>query len=406
MNKKTQKKIIKVVLIFGIISVFTAISEKKDSILEDGNVLRRNSAGKGDYEVDLIWSIPGVVEKQKVTVNVAEQGLSDEEAKKALAEAKKEIDDTFPAENSSVNEIREDVYISSSYQQGAVAADWSFDSYKFIDFDGKIYNENVAEEGELVKASVQLQCGEKTENYEFYFLVCPPKYTETQEIEKKLKQELINENTKTEEEKIILPDFIDGKAVNWSIAEDKNSVKIMIFGIIVAIFIPLIDKSREKENENKRKQMLQMEYAEVVSKLSILVGAGMTVFMAWNKIATDYDKKRKNNTIIESPVYEEMLITCHEVESGVSEKRAIERFGERCGIHLYRKFCSLLIQNLQKGTRGLTVLLENEVADAFEERKNLAKKYGEEAGTKMLFPMMIMLAIVMVIIMVPALISL
>lgn len=406
MNKKTQKKIIKVVLIFGIISVFTAISEKKDSILEDGNVLRRNSAGKGDYEVDLIWSIPGVVEKQKVTVNVAEQGLSDEETKKALAEAKKEIDDTFPAENSSVNEIREDVYISSSYQQGAVTADWSFDSYKFIDFDGKIYNENVAEEGELVKASVQLQCGEKTEDYEFYFLVCPPKYTKTQEIEKKLKQELINENTKTDEEKIILPDFIDGKAVNWSIAEDKKSVKIMMFGIIVAIFIPLIDKSRERESQNKRKQMLQMEYAEVVSKLSILVGAGMTVFMAWNKIATDYERKRKNNTIIECPVYEEMLISCHEVESGVSEKRAIERFGERCGIHLYRKFCSLLIQNLQKGTRGLTVLLENEVADAFEERKNLAKRYGEEAGTKMLFPMMIMLAIVMVIIMVPALISL
>ena len=45
---------------------------------------------------------------------------------------------------------------------------------------------------------------------------------------------------------------------------------------------------------------------------------------------------------------------------------------------------------------------EKEVADAFVLRKNLAKKAGEEAGTKILFPMMLMLCIVMVIILVPA----
>ena len=100
------------------------------------------------------------------------------------------------------------------------------------------------------------------------------------------------------------------------------------------------------------------------------------------------------------------FITCHEIESGVGEARAYERFGERCGLHRYRKFCSLLVQNLRKGTRGLVQLLEEEVSDAFEERKNLAKKSGEEAGTKMLFPMMMMFGIIIVIIMVPAFLSL
>ena len=51
-------------------------------------------------------------------------------------------------------------------------------------------------------------------------------------------------------------------------------------------------------------------------------------------------------------------------------------------------------------------LLEQEVSDAFEERKNLAKKSGEEAGTKMLFPMMMMFGIIIVIIMIPAFLSL
>ena len=52
--------------------------------------------------------------------------------------------------------------------------------------------------------------------------------------------------------------------------------------------------------------------------------------------------------------------------------------------------------------REIVKLLELEAIDAFEERKNMAKKYGEEAGTKMLFPMIVMLVVVMGIIMLPA----
>ena len=50
--------------------------------------------------------------------------------------------------------------------------------------------------------------------------------------------------------------------------------------------------------------------------------------------------------------------------------------------------------------------LEKEACEAFEQRKAYAKKLGEEASTKMLMPMMIMLAIVMAVIMVPAAFSL
>ena len=131
----------------------------------------------------------------------------------------------------------------------------------------------------------------------------------------------------------------------------------------------------------------------------------MTVFAAWRRITANYEEKCRQMSGAEHPLYEEMKLTCREVDSGVSEMRAIERFGERVGLHRYRKFCSLITQNLQKGTRGLGQLLECEAADAFEERKNLAKKYGEEAGTKLLLPMLLMFGIVVVIIMVPAMMS-
>ena len=65
----------------------------------------------------------------------------------------------------------------------------------------------------------------------------------------------------------------------------------------------------------------------------------------------------------------------------------------------------LLSQNLRKGSKGLTDILEREAADAFEDRKKLAKKLGEEAGTKLMIPLFMMLAIVFAIVTVPAFFS-
>lgn len=75
----------------------------------------------------------------------------------------------------------------------------------------------------------------------------------------------------------------------------------------------------------------------------------------------------------------------------------------RCGI--LPEACRHTDAESAKGTRGITVLLEQEAQNAFEERKHAAKRYGEEAGTKLLFPMMLMLGIVMVILLVPAVLA-
>jgi len=46
-----------------------------------------------------------------------------------------------------------------------------------------------------------------------------------------------------------------------------------------------------------------------------------------------------------------------------------------------------------------------ESIQAFEDRKARARRLGEEAGTKLLLPMFLMLAVVLVIVIVPAFLS-
>ena len=105
------------------------------------------------------------------------------------------------------------------------------------------------------------------------------------------------------------------------------------------------------------------------------------------------------------PAYEEMTYTVNEMNQGLSEQECYRQFGIRCDISSYRKLGTMLASNLRKGNKNISELLKKESFNAFEERKNAARRKGEEASTKLLGPMFIMLAILLAIIVLPAFLS-
>lgn len=178
----------------------------------------------------------------------------------------------------------------------------------------------------------------------------------------------------------------------------------MVMSILILILLWLLGKQRGKELQDQRKEELLLDYPELVNKLTLFLGAGMTVKRAWRKIIQDYEVSLKD----QAPryVYEEMKLTLREIESGVPETESYENFGRRCNLPCYLKLGALLSQNLRKGVKGLGEMLHIESLQAFEERKARAKRKGEEAGTKLLLPMFLMLAIVLVIVIMPAFLTL
>jgi Flp pilus assembly protein TadB len=169
--------------------------------------------------------------------------------------------------------------------------------------------------------------------------------------------------------------------------------------LMIIIFISK-DRDLHKKVEEREVQM-RLDYPEIVSALALLVGAGMTVPNAWKKIAYDY-RKRKEEGGEARFAYEEMLITVYEMDSGIMQSVAFERFGKRCRIPSYNKLSTMVSQNIRKGASNLPILLKEEAREAFEDRKHLARKQGEQAGTKLLAPMMLLLILTLVIILVPA----
>lgn len=404
-GKKSRMNMCIILTVCAALGIIAELSEKQKDIWVTEEQLRRQENGEGDYVVALELEIPGVLKEDNYEIVVPEQRLTRAQEREYLKAARTEIESTFLGENISYEKVQTSVDIRETYQDGKVVAEWSFNNYRVIGETGEIVTEDLAEGGETIQAVVCLACEDTEEEFSFEFRVIPLELEENERISRKLKEELINNASMEAQKTLIIPQEVEGYTLIWTQQKSYTALKILALGVFVVICYPQIELSRRQEAEKKREKELMMQYPDMVSKLTLLLGAGMTLYGAWKRIATSYEKKRKNNTIFRQAVYEEMLLTCREIESGVGEARAYEGFGERCGLRQYRRFSNLISQNLKKGTKGLSVLLEEEAENAFEERKSEARKYGEEAGTKLLLPMILMFGIVIVIIMVPAIIS-
>ncbi|MBQ8823170.1 MAG: type II secretion system F family protein [Lachnospiraceae bacterium] len=164
----------------------------------------------------------------------------------------------------------------------------------------------------------------------------------------------------------------------------------------VAVFF-LLDKDLEKKNEERKKEM-RKEYPGIVNRMALYMEAGMTIRGAFMRITGEYAKGER----AKNPIALELAIAGNSLRSGVSEAVVYETFGRRTGMQEYTRFCSILSQSLKKGSVEISVRLRQEGERAMEEGLRFQKKRGEEAETKLLLPMIITMAMVMLLIMVPA----
>ena len=298
--------------------------------------------------------------------------------------------------------MRKDLVFPVSFCDGIVTAVWSVDPPDYIDDTGRFLSEP-PKEGILATVKVTLTCEKEELIREFPVKLLPPERTELEEKAVELKAEAEENGEKTREaEEMVLPDSWKGTPIRWGTREDSPlGVGFLLLAVGLWYLYGKDDRELKKEEKHRKQQMI-LDYPVILYKMSMLLEAGMTIRGAFSKVAFHY---RDQNGKEVHYAYEEMLLACYEMEQGVGEAAAYEEFGQKCGNLHYLKFGSLLSQNLKKGSRGLVELLEQEAENGMEERKSLARKLGEEAGTKLLLPMLLMLILVIVILMVPAILS-
>lgn len=172
----------------------------------------------------------------------------------------------------------------------------------------------------------------------------------------------------------------------------------VFFCIALPVGIAVFTDKDLSDRVKKRRLSIQLDFPDFVNKLILLINAGMTVSKAWERISLDNAGS--------TPLYMELNLTVQEIRSGIPEHKAYEEFAKRCRIPLITRFVSVILQNLRKGNAELVPILRVYANECWELRKNTAKKFGEEASTKLLLPMMLMFAAILLIVGMPAVLAL
>ncbi len=394
-----DKKII--FLLLGIEIVGSVLSVKQWYAANPGfdGTLFRRELGMGSYVEEL--ELKSDVYKGTVELEIEEKQPTKDEAKKLLEKAKKEIDATFLGENKAFEQVMSDVILQDTYQDGMVAAEWSFDDYTYIGTDGVI-KENELEEPELVEATAVLTCGEYQQIYRFSMRLCPCS-VETEkglrrEIQKKISQQPL------EKSEITLPSDIAGIPLQWKKTGNMDGALLSILGIVVCFLLPYGQKLEEQKQRKIILEKRKKDYPMLVEELSLFLAAGVTLTEAARKMTENYERRKKQTGKVQEG-YELWKKLSYEMRDGVREADAIMRFGKESGRKEYKKLALLLEQNRRQGSQHMIQQLEQENLIAFEMRKNQVKREGEEASVKLLFPMMGMLGIVIVILILPAMMT-
>ncbi len=377
----------------GIIALYTSTSQ-----ISNGRVAK-NESGEGSAEYYFDITVPGLMKDEEFSFELKERQLDDTQVQSALAAAQKELSKVMLKDNKSADYVTKDLYLPKSLQDGKVTAAYEFSDMNLVEDDGSIIFENTTKEGQIITLEVILTCQE-TEKIIKYPLRIVEDSTDKKALFLKYLKKTIEsrENQSPNAKTITLPKELGSLPIEWKDSGAVNPWHILFFLIIVVVAVEFAKRADIKKKEKDKRDMLMSEYPEFISEISLLLGTGMNVKTAIERMVM---QKEKNNEKL-TPLGEELKLTCGEIKGGISEASAYERFAQRTGLRAYRKFCGMLIQNLKKGSKKMRQLLDMEAAMSMEEQKALARKKGEEAGTKLLLPMMIMLALVLVIIMYPA----
>lgn len=389
-------RILALLSVFFILGIGIAIREGRSS---GAVVLKRDSYG-GDSSVKTLETEVGG-EKTAVDVEVLPVTYDKDELLDAFDRGFKVIDELYLGENESADKVQSDLNLITSIDELGLEVSWLSDTPEVVSSKGIVTNDD-PDINTAVCLTAKLYCQDEGAERNYEIRVVGKEPDDRVKAAKVIGDYVRDaQDKKPSDREITLPDSIEGYEIK---DKGKAGGGFVMFGlgIIAAICVWAGASAGLKEKEKQRKEQLMMDYPSLVDKLMLYIGSGITVKSAFVRIAKDAESggNVKNRYLIS-----EIRYMLNEIQAGIGEGDAYYNMGHRINIPVYIKLMSTLSQNVSKGTKDILIMMSAEQQAAVQTRKECARKKGEEAGTKLLFPMIVLLGVVMIIVILPAILN-
>ena len=190
-NPVYRKAVIVVLFsVFLFICVYIRDNSRKLMTDENGREIIKRSSEAGKEESIELKVKAGEVE-ESVSITVSGQAFGGEELKKKFEETSENLEKLILGENEDLDNVREDLNLITEIPDTGISVTWELDNYEVMDIRGGLRQENLIEEGTLVKLTALLRYEEEKAACEFYARVFPPRMNSSEKMIQKitLKQE-------------------------------------------------------------------------------------------------------------------------------------------------------------------------------------------------------------------------
>ncbi|MCR5295237.1 MAG: hypothetical protein K6E30_08740 [Lachnospiraceae bacterium] len=407
-------QVVKISLIILLVSDLLAAAASGKAYLEDtareGYLLREEYGGAA-YSEQLHAKTPE--EEADLTVEVAPRKYSVEEASAMLDRAEEGIRELVLSGQAGEH-VSGDLHFAETFPDLPVSILWNPSDPDLVDWEGRI-GRSVPADGVLVTVTADLffegetvRHDEEAEDMLFRTVVLElTVFPKEETFGSRLAWEAEEADRDPEsgsKDRLLLPEELDGQPLSWRTSGKDGGPAFLFLGLLASVVFLFAEKSSREEKEEKRRASMVLDYPLITGKLVLLIRAGMSVRGAFGKIAGDYRTGLSEGGLVREGCA--LIEECYyAMANGTPESVVYSRLAEEAPVREYRTLGLLLSRNLRKGSDEIVRLLELEENEAFEERKKSARILGEQAETKMLFPMMLLLMVVFALLMVPAMLN-
>lgn len=170
----------------------------------------------------------------------------------------------------------------------------------------------------------------------------------------------------------------------------------LVLGLLMAILIPAALLRDLHTKVINRDQAILMELPELLGRIMLLVGAGETVQRAMLHCVNE------KSGATEHPLYQELKHAIGEWNNGYSFQQALEQLSKRCAIQEVTIFTTTVLLNMRRGGSDFVMALHELSQTLWSKRTSISRIRGEQASSKLVFPMALILLTVIVLIGAPA----
>ena len=354
----------------------------------------------------------GIEVSKSFDLNISPKELSEKEKEQVLKKFAQQLPSRILGKNADLNQVSEPLNLIEYDRNTGITIVWSSSNPEVIHESGAV--DLIAAERQMsvtLTARLTMDGINREEVITITFDKNASSVNYSVSMEKRLSAVIDRLGDDGAAAYIQLPGSLpEGMDINWHQKKENSfGLILLIYGVLLLILYGKRYEKIDKEMKAARASV-EKDLPEFISKLVLLLNAGLVFSSAYAKIVEDYERnairsKDQNKKGKKRHLYAELL----EIQKRVEKTQTplifeLKDFSQRCGVRDMIRLTAIISDNWNKGST-LAEKMEREGELMWIGRKKKAEEKGKLAETKLTFPLTILLLVLIMITVAPALLG-